>query len=111
MWWDAHYQEAEKLRGQSPLGPLDKYRVRKKNPLPSTIWNGEEKTYCFKERANTLLREHYLQDPYPDPQTKQKLAAETGLTSLQVGSWFKHRRQRDRAAAANSWVEPAPDCH
>ena len=29
-------QEAEKLRGR-PLGPVDKYRVRKKYPLPR--WN------------------------------------------------------------------------
>jgi homeobox protein SIX3/6 len=36
MWLEAHYQEAEKLRGR-PLGPVDKYRVRKKFPLPRTI--------------------------------------------------------------------------
>ena len=40
MWMEAHYQEAEKLRGR-PLGPVDKYRVRKKFPLPKTIWDGE----------------------------------------------------------------------
>ncbi|CAF5115547.1 unnamed protein product, partial [Rotaria sp. Silwood1] len=43
MWMEAHYQEAEKLCGR-PLGPIDKYRVRKKYPLPRTIWDGEEKT-------------------------------------------------------------------
>ena len=47
MWLEAHYQEAEKLRGR-PLGPVDKYRVRKKYPLPRTIWDGEQKTHCFK---------------------------------------------------------------
>ncbi|KAK7919158.1 hypothetical protein WMY93_010442 [Mugilogobius chulae] len=50
MWLEAHYREAERLRGR-PLGPVDKYRVRKKFPLPRTIWDGEQKTHCFKERT------------------------------------------------------------
>lgn len=104
LWLEAHYQEAEKLRGR-PLGPVDKYRVRKKFPLPRTIWDGEQKTHCFKERTRHLLREWYLQDPYPNPSKKRELAQATGLTPTQVGNWFKNRRQRDRAAAAkNRWV-------
>ncbi|KAG7492503.1 hypothetical protein MATL_G00015260 [Megalops atlanticus] len=101
MWLEAHYQEAEKLRGR-PLGPVDKYRVRKKFPLPSTIWDGEQKSHCFKERTRGLLREWYLQDPYPNPSKKRELARATGLTPTQVGNWFKNRRQRDRAAAAKN---------
>uniref|UniRef100_A0A914RP58 Homeobox domain-containing protein n=1 Tax=Parascaris equorum TaxID=6256 RepID=A0A914RP58_PAREQ len=66
MWQEAHYQEAEKLRGRS------------------------------------LLREWYLQDPYPNPSKKKELASKTGLTAMQVGNWFKNRRQRDRAAAAKN---------
>ncbi|KAF7390877.1 hypothetical protein HZH68_010369 [Vespula germanica] len=103
MWLEAHYQEAEKLRGR-PLGPVDKYRVRKKFPLPRTIWDGEQKTHCFKERTRSLLREWYLQDPYPNPGKKRELAAATGLTPTQVGNWFKNRRQRDRAAAAKNRI-------
>uniref|UniRef100_A0A0N4ZWE3 Homeobox domain-containing protein n=1 Tax=Parastrongyloides trichosuri TaxID=131310 RepID=A0A0N4ZWE3_PARTI len=101
MWQEAHYQEAEKLRGR-PLGPVDKYRVRKKFPMPRTIWDGEQKTHCFKERTRSLLREWYLQDPYPNPSKKKELANATGLTAMQVGNWFKNRRQRDRAAAAKN---------
>ncbi|KAJ8284629.1 hypothetical protein COCON_G00034790 [Conger conger] len=99
MWLEAHYQEAEKLRGR-PLGPVDKYRVRKKFPLPNTIWDGEQKSHCFKERTRGLLRDWYLQDPYPNPSKKKELAHATGLTPTQVGNWFKNRRQRDRAAAS-----------
>lgn len=131
MWLEAHYHEAEKLRGrplgnntlwalwaqktkpievvdslESPssnnAGPVDKYRVRKKFPLPRTIWDGEQKTHCFKERTRSLLREWYLQDPYPNPTKKRELAQATGLTPTQVGNWFKNRRQRDRAAAAKN---------
>lgn len=114
MWLEAHYHEAEKLRGR-PLGnkkfivqkqpfeivdwsnflvpgPVDKYRVRKKFPLPRTIWDGEQKTHCFKERTRSLLREWYLQDPYPNPTKKRELAQATGLSPTQVGNWFKNRR-------------------
>lgn len=92
-------------------GPVDKYRVRKKFPLPRTIWDGEQKTHCFKERTRSLLREWYLQDPYPNPTKKRELASATGLTPTQVGNWFKNRRQRDRAAAQkNRWVERKSLC-
>lgn len=47
LWLKAHYVEAEKLRGR-PLGAVGKYRVRRKFPLPHTIWDGEETSYCFK---------------------------------------------------------------
>jgi homeobox protein SIX3/6 len=101
LWLEAHYREAEKLRGRQ-LGPVDKYRVRKKFPLPRTIWDGEQKTHCFKERTRSLLREFYLQDPYPNPGKKRELASATGLSATQVGNWFKNRRQRDRAAQAKN---------
>ncbi|KAJ8416091.1 hypothetical protein AAFF_G00381130 [Aldrovandia affinis] len=104
MWLEAHYQEAEKLRGR-PLGPVDKYRVRKKFPLPRNIWDGEQKSHCFKERTRSLLREWYLQDPYPNPNKKRELAHATGLTPTQVGNWFKNRRQRDRAAATKNRLQ------
>ncbi|XP_018620405.1 homeobox protein SIX6-like [Scleropages formosus] len=104
LWLESHYQEAEKLRGR-PLGPVDKYRVRKKFPLPRTIWDGEQKTHCFKERTRHLLREWYLQDPYPNPNKKRELAQATGLTPTQVGNWFKNRRQRDRAAATKNRLQ------
>ena len=48
LWLSAHYIEAEKQRGGRPLGAVGKYRVRRKFPLPHTIWDGEETSYCFK---------------------------------------------------------------
>lgn len=96
LWLRAHYAEAEKLRGR-PLGAVGKYRVRKKYPLPRTIWDGEETSYCFKERSRTMLREWYASNPYPSPREKRDLAEITGLTTTQVSNWFKNRRQRDRA--------------
>lgn len=56
----------------------------------------------LQERTRSLLREWYLQDPYPNPSRKRHLAQATGLTPTQVGNWFKNRRQRDRAASAKN---------
>ena len=47
IWYRGHYAEAQKTRGR-PLGAVDKYRIRRKFPLPKTIWDGEETVYCFK---------------------------------------------------------------
>lgn len=97
LWLKAHYVEAEKLRGR-PLGAVGKYRVRRKFPLPRTIWDGEETSYCFKEKSRSVLRDWYAHNPYPSPREKRDLAEATGLTTTQVSNWFKNRRQRDRAA-------------
>lgn len=107
LWLKAHYVEAEKLRGR-PLGAVGKYRVRRKFPLPRTIWDGEETSYCFKEKSRGVLREWYTHNPYPSPREKRELAEATGLTTTQVSNWFKNRRQRDRAAEAKErYVPPA----
>ncbi|CAF1187124.1 unnamed protein product [Adineta steineri] len=97
LWLQAHYNEAEKLRGR-PLGAVGKYRVRRKFPLPRTIWDGEETSYCFKEKSRNVLRDWYIHNPYPSPREKRELAETTGLTTTQVSNWFKNRRQRDRAS-------------
>ncbi|GBN66278.1 Homeobox protein six1b, partial [Araneus ventricosus] len=97
LWMKAHYIEAERQRGR-PLGAVGKYRVRRKFPLPRTIWDGEETSYCFKEKSRNILREWYHHNPYPSPREKKDLADATGLTTTQVSNWFKNRRQRDRAA-------------
>ncbi|KAF5890680.1 homeobox protein SIX1 [Clarias magur] len=99
LWLSARYTEAERLRGR-PLGAVGKYRVRRKFPLPRTIWDGEETSYCFKEKSRSVLRDWYTRNPYPSPRDKRQLAHDTGLSSTQVSNWFKNRRQRDRAAQA-----------
>ncbi|XP_067835657.1 homeobox protein six1b-like [Heptranchias perlo] len=99
LWLKAHYSEAEKLRGR-PLGAVGKYRVRRKFPLPRTIWDGDETSYCFKEKSRSVLRDWYSHNPYPSPREKRDLAEATGLSTTQVSNWFKNRRQRDRVSEA-----------
>ena len=95
LWYKAHYMEAQKIRGRS-LGAVDKYRIRRKYPLPKSIWDGEETIYCFKEKSRQALKECYRMNRYPTPDEKRLLAKKTGLTLTQVSNWFKNRRQRDR---------------
>lgn len=85
LWLQAHYLEAERLRGR-PLGAVGKYRIRRKFPLPRTIWDGEETSYCFKEKSRKRLKDYYDSNPYPTPNEKQGLAEQTGLTTTQVSN-------------------------
>uniref|UniRef100_A0A6I8PIR0 SIX homeobox 5 n=1 Tax=Ornithorhynchus anatinus TaxID=9258 RepID=A0A6I8PIR0_ORNAN len=98
LYLRARYREAERARGRA-LGAVDKYRLRKKFPLPKTIWDGEETVYCFKERSRAALKACYRGNRYPTPDEKRRLAALTGLSLTQVSNWFKNRRQRDRTGA------------
>lgn len=105
------------------MGAVGKYRVRRKFPLPRTIWDGEETSYCFrvsiyrngtnyinlfvsKEKSRVVLRDSYKKNPYPSPKEKKDLADKTNLTVTQVSNWFKNRRQRDRAAGSKQvfWI-------
>lgn len=101
MWYKAHYNEAEKIRAR-PLGAVDKYRLRRKYPLPRTIWDGEETVYCFKEKSRNSLKDMYKHNRYPTPDEKRQLAKKTGLTLTQVSNWFKNRRQRDRTPGSRN---------
>jgi homeobox protein SIX4 len=109
LWYRAHYQEAEQIKGRK-LGAVDKYRIRKKHPLPTGIWDGEERVYCFKQSSREQLKEAYHRNRYPTPEEKKELSIATGLTMTQVSNWFKNRRQRDSKpdedGQRNSSTEP-----
>lgn len=100
LYLRARYKEAERSRGRC-LGAVDKYRLRKKFPLPKTIWDGEETVYCFKEKSRNALKECYKYNRYPNPEEKKDLAKVTGLSLTQVSNWFKNRRQRDRTPSGS----------
>jgi len=96
MWYGARYHEAGSLRGR-PLGAVDKYRQRRKHPLPHTIWDGEDTIYCFKVTSRKALRDYYNTNRFPTPEEKRELATRTGLSLTQVSNWYKNRRQRDKS--------------
>ncbi|XP_038235382.1 homeobox protein SIX6-like [Dermochelys coriacea] len=85
------------------LGGLDQYPSCRRLSFSNS--NIQHRASSFKEKTRNLLREWYLQDPYPIPSRKRHLAHATGLTPTQVGNWFKNRRQRDRAASAKNRLQ------
>ncbi|CAK5027120.1 unnamed protein product [Meloidogyne enterolobii] len=95
LWNEANYAEASKQRTK-PLDAVSRYRIRKKNIFPSSIWDGEGTSYCFKKKAREILKQAYKIDSIPNIQTKQELAKQTELSVLQVSNWFKNQRQRAR---------------
>uniref|UniRef100_A0A3B1KA43 SIX homeobox 5 n=1 Tax=Astyanax mexicanus TaxID=7994 RepID=A0A3B1KA43_ASTMX len=108
LYLQARYKEAERSRGRS-LGAVDKYRLRKKFPLPKTIWDGEETVYCFKEKSRNALKDCYRLNRYPTPDEKRNLAKLTGLSLTQVSNWFKNRRQRDRTPSGTNCSKSESD--
>ncbi len=55
LWYKARYTEAEKARGR-PLGAVDKYRLRRKFPLPRTIWMEKRRCTASKSAPGMLWR-------------------------------------------------------
>lgn len=53
LWYEAHYAEDQRKKIKK-LGPVDKYRIRQKNPPPNSIWDGEKVIYAFKERQRKV---------------------------------------------------------
>lgn len=86
LWYRALYAETELTRsgGCRRLGAVEKYRLRRKHPLPPTIWDGEPVVYCFKARTRIALHRTFAQTRYPSPEEKQTIANQTGLTLTQV---------------------------
>ncbi len=95
LWYKGQYIEAQNLREKS-LTAVDKYRIRRKYPLPKSIWDGDETIYCLKEKSRQELKNSYKFNRYPTSDYKQLLAKKTDLTLTQVNNWFKNRRQSDR---------------
>ncbi|CAH8838858.1 unnamed protein product [Trichobilharzia szidati] len=96
LWYNTHYAEVQ-LSRDKPLTAVDKYRIRRKYPLPQTIWDGEEIVYCFKRNVRCQLKEFYRKNQYPNSTEKYAIAMQTGLTFTQVCNWFKNHRQRDKS--------------
>uniref|UniRef100_A0A8R1E1F7 Homeobox domain-containing protein n=1 Tax=Caenorhabditis japonica TaxID=281687 RepID=A0A8R1E1F7_CAEJA len=96
IWTDAKCKESELKRGKR-LTAVERYRLRQKSTFPSTIWDGEQIIYGFKESSRKYLSDFYKTvNRYPSPEEKKHISKVTGLKTLQISNWFKNRRQRDK---------------
>ncbi|GMT00171.1 hypothetical protein PENTCL1PPCAC_22345, partial [Pristionchus entomophagus] len=95
LWYAGRYKESEKKRHKI-LGAVEKYRIRRKYPPPSTIWDGQETVYSFKENSRKYLKQFYTSNPYPSLEQKKEICRVTDLELVQISNWFKNRRQREK---------------
>ncbi|CAD5224276.1 unnamed protein product [Bursaphelenchus okinawaensis] len=95
LWYEGHYAQ-EQTKKPKALGPVEKYRLRKKFKPPLTISDGEEQIYSFTTRQRKILKDFYNKNKYPKPEDKQQIAQMTKLKPQQIANWFKNRRQRDK---------------
>ncbi|KAL7667630.1 hypothetical protein ACOME3_010559 [Neoechinorhynchus agilis] len=99
LYYEAHYKKSEEQKDRD-LSAVEKYRIRKRNKLPQTIWDGDEVLYYFKQKSRKMLIESYESNRYPTNEEKNRLIEITGLSMTQISNWFKNRRQRDRTKEA-----------
>ena len=59
LWLDAHYEKWENKNGRK-IGRVAKHRIRRRNPFPMTISDGDEKIYGFKV-SNTKCHINIIQ--------------------------------------------------
>ena len=59
LWLDAHYEKWEKKNGRK-IRSVAKHRIRKNNPFPMTISDGEEKFYTFKVPIRIMSSEYCM---------------------------------------------------
>ena len=55
LWQAAHYEEKYQDKGKD-LGAVERFRIRKKHPLPQSIWDGEETNYTFKVKKLVKIK-------------------------------------------------------
>uniref|UniRef100_A0A914DAJ2 Homeobox domain-containing protein n=1 Tax=Acrobeloides nanus TaxID=290746 RepID=A0A914DAJ2_9BILA len=69
--------------------------------LLRTTLNTKRKRKNFSKKATLILNEYFdshMDQPYPDDETKAKLAKRCGISPVQVSNWFGNKRIRFRKA-------------
>ena len=85
------------------LTAVDRYRLRKRNPFPASIWEGEKTIYCLKKSARDSLTNFFERNPYPTPAEKRRLATSCELSYVQISNWFKNKRMREKESNRLKW--------
>ena len=81
--------------GKQHLIPSQKYRLRKTNPLPSSISAVKFKSNNqFDDNVKSLLLAVFKRERTPSQETIQMLNENTGLSEKQIRNFFKNKRSR-----------------
>ena len=95
LYYNSLYELHKISTGKLRLEPSQKYRLRKSNPLPSTISSVKFRSNNhFDDETRSLLMEVFRTNRTPSPETIQTLSEQTGLTERQIRNFFKNKRSR-----------------
>ena len=95
FFYEAVYEIYKIERGLKRLTPPQRYRLRKTNPLPSTICSTKFKSNNhLDDNARSQLESVFKKYRFPTPEIVQNLVENTGLSAKQVKNYFKNNRSR-----------------
>ncbi|XP_064634044.1 uncharacterized protein LOC135491971 [Lineus longissimus] len=101
LWDEVHYQMYILEDPSRYLTPLQKFRLRKRYPPPTSICpTGERTSNSLPKAAKAILRQwlcDHTHNPYPTIRQKEDLAKLTQLEIHQIRTWFANTRRRLRA--------------
>ena len=95
FFYEAVYEIYKIERGLKRLTPPQRYRLRKTNPLPSSICSTKFRSNNhLDDNARSLLESVFKKNRFPSPEMVQNLVENTGLSAKQVKNYFKNNRSR-----------------
>ena len=95
LYYNSLYELYKISSGKRRLQPTQKYRLRKSNPLPSTISSVKFKSNNhFDDNVRSLLLAVFKKERTPSQETIEMLSEKTGLTERQIRNFFKNKRSR-----------------
>ncbi|XP_063688439.1 homeobox protein ceh-34-like [Bolinopsis microptera] len=95
LYYNSLYELYKISSGKRHLIPTTKYRLRKSNPLPSTISSVKfQSNNHFDDNVKSLLLSVFKKERTPSQETIQMLSENTGLTERQIRNFFKNKRCR-----------------
>ncbi|XP_063688393.1 homeobox protein SIX5-like [Bolinopsis microptera] len=95
LYYNSLYELYKISSGKRHLMPTTKYRLRKSNPLPSTISSVKfQSNNHFDDNARSLLLAVFKRERTPSQETISSLRENTGLTEKQIRNFFKNKRSR-----------------
>lgn len=78
LWDKAHINIWEQQTGKL-VSSVQKFRLRKRNPYPPTIWDGDSCYYGIKQTVRDMLMEEFVKDPNPDKDKLKMISLKTGF--------------------------------
>ena len=95
LFYNSLYELYKISSGKRHLIPTTKYRLRKSNPLPSTISSVKfQSNNHFDDNVKSILLSVFKKERTPSQDTIQMLSENTGLTERQIRNFFKNKRSR-----------------